>query len=295
MENIVGRIWTRLGMMKLLNFVPNKVYLKIAYFLINHKKLNLHNPKTFSDKLNWLKLYYRDENYYKIVDKAEFKAFVDEKIGSGYTVKTYYIYDSVDKINFEELPNSFVIKCTHDSHSVFIIKNKNNINKKKILVSLKKHMKKNLYYYAKEWPYKKVKPRIIVEELLNPSSNDTFLIDYKWFCFNGEPRIMYLGKDAGDNPKSAFFDMEYKKIDMKGVDPLMEEIPPMPSHFEEMKDISRKLSKGMPHVRVDFYIDSNDKLYVGEMTFFHSAGLGRFTPEDKELLMGNFIKLPQKK
>lgn len=201
------------------------------------------------------------------------------------------MYNSVDEIDFDELPTSFVIKCTHDSHSVFIVKDKNKADKKLIIKGLKKHLKKNLYDFAREWPYKKVKPRIIVEELLNKDSKDDFLVDYKWFCFNGEPKVMYIGKDAGSSPSSMFFDMDYNKIDMRGVDPLMDEIPEKPIYFDKMKEISSVLSKGMPHVRVDFYIDSNYKLYVGEMTFFHSAGLGRFTPESAEQMMGEFINL----
>ncbi len=214
-----------------------------------------------------------------------------KKSGGGYTVKTYKVYNSVNEINFDELPDSFVIKCTHDSHSVFVVKDKNKVDEKKILKTLKKHLKRNLYYFAKEWPYKDVKPRIIVEEVLNKDSKDTALTDYKWFCFNGEAKVMYIGEDAGVNPSCCFFNMEYNKIDMKGVDPLMNVIPSKPSHFEEMKEIAKKLSKGMPQVRVDFYIDENDRLYVGEMTFFHSAGFGRFSPEEKELMMGNFIGL----
>ena len=291
MKKIISRTWTWLGARRLLKFIPDKTYIKIAYYLNNHIKLNLDEPRSFNEKLNWLKLNYRDDSYYKIVDKASFKDYVDNKIGGGYTIKTYKVYNSVKEINFDELPTSFAIKCTHDSHSVFIVKDKGTANKKQIIKGLKKHLKRNLYDFAKEWPYKKAKARIIVEELLNKDSKDSFLVDYKWFCFDGKPKVMYIGKDAGNNPSSMFFDMNYNKIDMKGVDPIMDEIPERPIHFDRMKELASILSKGMPHVRVDFYIDSNNKLYVGEMTFFHSAGLGRFTPESAEQMMGDFIDL----
>ncbi len=218
-----------------------------------------------------------------------------KKSGGGYTVKTYKVYNSIDEVDFEELPDSFVIKCTHDSHSVFVVKDKNKADKKKILKTLKKHLKRNLYYFAKEWPYKDVKPRIIVEELLNKDSKDTALIDYKWFCFNGEPKVMYICKDTSENPKISFYDMNFIKLKMWDCDPMSDEVLEKPECFEKMKEISTVLSKGMSHVRVDFYIDSNGKLYVGEMTFFHCGGLQRFHPEDAEQMMGSYIDLNELK
>lgn len=126
---------------------------------------------------------------------------------------------------------------------------------------------------------------------MNQDSKDEYLVDYKWFCFNGEPKVMYICCDAGKRPEIAFFDMEYNRLNMRDSDPQMKESPEKPHHFDEMMELSRKLSKGMPHVRVDFYIDSHDKLYIGEMTFFHSAGYSRFCPEDKEKMMGDYLDI----
>lgn len=294
MRRFFARIWTKLGSMGLLCFVPTPAYLKVAYFLWNGKKLNLNDPEGYSDKINWLKVNYRNPEYTRIVDKAEFKGYVLDKLGergSKYLIRTLRIYDSVEDANFRELPTCFVIKCTHDSHSVHIVTDKMKINEITIKKDLRKHMRKNFYWYAREWPYKDVRPRVIVDELISDGSGENCLTDYKWFCFNGEPKVMYVGRDTGGNPQSTFFDMNYKQINMRGSDPIMAIVPQKPAHFEEMKEICRKLSAGMPHVRVDFYIDSNGNLYIGEMTFFHNAGFARFYPETKEEWMGDFIKI----
>ena len=282
--------FNRLDRMSILRILPDGIYLKILFRLRLNKTLNLKKPKTFNEKLQWIKLYDRKTLYTSIVDKYSFKKFISEKIGEEFAVPCiggpWY---SATEIDFDCLPEQFVLKTNHDSGGVIICRDKSTFDFEKAREFLKKHLKKNYYWIGREWPYKDVKPCVFAEELLDDGS-DGAIHDYKFFCFGGQPKIMYLSRDKAEEPKTDFFDMNYQHLDMRMRDQNDSVIPEKPKKFEEMKVIATELSKDIPHVRVDFYM-VGDRLYVGEMTFVHCGGFVQITPEMWEDVMGDWIEL----
>lgn len=280
------------NILKFFRFVPDALYLKIMYYLRTYKRLNLQKPVTYNEKIQWLKLNDHNPLYTKLVDKYEVKEYVTKLIGGEFVIPTLGIWNSFEEIDFDKLPSKFVLKCTHDSGGLVICKDKSKLNLKKIKRKIDKSLKTNFYYIGREWPYKNVKPRIIAETYME--DDDTgYLTDYKFFCFNGEPKILYVSKDKALDPKTDFFDMNYKKLDMRMRDPNSDEIPPMPKSFEEMKRIAKILSKNIPHVRVDFY-EINGRVYFGELTFYHNSGFSLVKPESWNKKMGDYIIIKEK-
>lgn len=280
----------------LYNSMDDETYLKKLYKLRMGKELNLDNPQTFNEKLQWLKLHDRKPEYTKMVDKYEAKEYIASKIGDEYIVPTLGVWNHFDEIDFEALPNSFVLKCTHDSGGLVICKNKTDLNKKEAKRKIEKSLSSNYYYSGREWPYKNVIPRIIAEPLLKDDTvkdieEQECLTDYKLFCFNGIPKIMYVSKDKAQNPTTDFFDMEYNHLPLRMKDPNSDYWPEKPEKMDEMIRIASILSAGIPHLRVDFYC-ADHKLYVGELTFYHSSGLAPIQPEEWAKKLGDWIELP---
>lgn len=270
-------------------------YLKLFYKKLLNRDLNLENPKYFTEKLQWLKLNDRKDIYSQMVDKYEAKKYVGDIIGEQYVVPVYGVYNSWDDIDFDSLPNQFVIKCTHDSGGLAICKEKSTFDYAKAKEKICSSLKKNYYSYGREWPYKNIEPRIIVEKYLEDNSQAE-LMDYKFFCFNGEPRIMYISYGLVDHNTASlsFFDMDYNLSDCKRKDfKQFDVIPKKPKNFELMKEFARKLSKDIPHVRVDFF-EVNGELYLGELTFFTCSGFIPFADDKWDLKMGEWLKLPPK-
>ena len=274
------------------NHFSDEVYLKMLFFLTFHKKIDLLNPKTFNEKMQWLKLYDRKDTYNKMVDKSEAKKYVSSIIGEEYIIPTIGIYDNFDDIDFKNMPNQFVIKCTHDSGNVVICKNKDTFDLRRARKKINKSLKKNYYYVSREWPYKNVKPQIIVENYMEDNNNSD-LIDYKFYCFNGEPKYLYVsqGLSNHDTAKIDFFDMNFKKApfgrkDFKHYDVL----PKRPFNFEKMKILARKLSNNIPFIRVDFY-EINNNIYFSELTFTPCGGFMIFVPKEWDKKLGNLISL----
>lgn len=270
----------------------DRKYLEFVYKERVGEKLNLENPKTFNEKLQWLKLYDRNPKYTKLVDKYEVREFVKETIGEEYSIPCLGVYNSAEEIDFDKLPNQFVLKTTHDSGTVIICKDKNKFDQKKAIKKLKKSLKRKYYYLWREWPYKNVSPRIIAEKYMQDKNQST-LNDYKFYCFDGKPKMMFIIIDRGQKTKANFYDMKFNKLDIQQTYPNFDKNVEKPKQFEQMIELCKKLSKGIPHVRVDFYI-INDKIYFGEMTFFDSAGFDKFTPSKYDEILGNYIKLPNK-
>lgn len=271
--------------------LSDKAYIKLRCY-VEGVKFNLCNPITFNEKLQWLKLYDRKSVYSTMVDKYAMKKYVTEKLGEGYVVPLLGVWERAEDIDFESLPNQFVLKCNHNSGlGMAICEDKASFNKEKAIKALKKGLKQNYYYHRREWPYKDVPRRIIAEQFLIDEGNGC-LVDYKFFCFNGEPKIMYRSRDNAKNPTTDFFDMDYNRLDIRMRDPNSEELPPRPSKFEEMKKIAAILSKNIPHLRVDFY-QIEEKIYVGELTFFHCGGFVKIHPEKWNRIFGDWIQLPQ--
>ncbi len=267
----------------------DRKYLEYVYKEHMGKNLNLDNPKTFNEKLQWLKLNNRNNMYTKLVDKYEVREYVSKVIGSNYLIPLLGVFDSYKEIDFDKLPNQFVLKLTHDSGTVIICKDKTKLNRKQTISKLKKGLKRKYFYLYREWPYKNVKPRIIAEKYMK-DNNSSVLNDYKFYCFNGEPKMMFIITERGNDPKINFFDMDFNEINLHQGFKKGEKKLEKPKKFDEMIKLARKLSYGIPHVRVDFYI-INGKVYFGELTFFDSAGLEKFEPEKYDEILGSYIDL----
>lgn len=273
-------------------FLSDETYLKYRWFITFDKKLNLSNPKSFNEKLQWLKLNNRQPLFTKLVDKFEVKEYVKNIIGDDYIIPTIAIYDQAESINFDALPEQFVLKCTHDSGGIVICTDKSMLNKDKTIKKLKKGLENNFFLINREWPYKNVKPRIIAEQYISEIDGD--LRDYKFFCFNGIPKFLYVASDRfieGEETKFDFFDMDFNHLPIINGHPNSKMHIKKPKGFELMVELAQKLSAGMIHVRVDFY-DVNGKIYFGEMTFFHMSGLTKFEPQEWDLKFGEYIHLP---
>ena len=273
--------------------ISDKKAIKARYFINFGKYPDLKHPKTYNEKLQWLKLYDRNPLYTKLVDKAEVKKIVADKIGEEYIVPTYGVWDRPEQIEWEKLPNRFVIKCTHDSGSTIVCGNKDLFDKNKVSERLKYCLSKSQFYYGREWPYKNVKPRIIVEQLLGDS--DVAINDYKILCCNGEPKIIMLHQGRRIHHTKDYYDANWNHLNIKQRSYAMSGmIMPKPKQLSKMLELSRVLSSGFPEIRVDWYL-IDDKIYFGELTFFEGSGFLVFDdPRDDELI-GSWIKLPDKR
>lgn len=272
---------------------PDIIYLRILFRLSVGYPLELESPRTYNAKLQWLKLYYRKNLMIRMVDKFKAKEFITEVVGCRYVVKSYGVWDHFDDIDLSKLPDSFVLKTTHDQGGVCIVRDKSEFDIESIRKSFERRLKKNHFWLSREWPYKNVKPRIMAEELLI-DDNQSDLADYKFYCFDGKPKVMYIAQGRQEGHCTFdFFDVNFNKLDIKRPNyPNTEGDISKPKLWDEMIEVSQKLSEGLPHLRVDFYI-SNDRLFVGELTFFQGGGMMPFEPEAWDYIMGDYIILPK--
>lgn len=276
-------------------FFPDEFYLKCLYKDRLGKKLNLNNPQTFNEKLQWLKLYDRRPEYTGMVDKYAVKKYVSEKIGEEYIIPTLGVWDRFEDIDFDVLPEKFVLKCTHDSGGLVICRDKSTFDRKAARKKITRSLKRNYYWSGREWPYKNVKPRIIAEQYMEDSDGKG-LYDYKFFCFDGNVRAMFIATERftkGTEVKFDFYDENFNHLPVRNGHDNAPVPPECPVHFEQMKRLASVLSNGIPHVRVDFY-EIDGKIYFGEMTFFHFCGFVKFEPEEWDTILGNWIELPEK-
>ena len=272
-------------------FLPDKLFLKWKFKILMGYKLDLNNPQTFNEKLQWLKLYDRKPTYTKMVDKYEAKEYVKNIIGEEHIIKTLGIYNSFEEIDFEKLPNQFVIKPTHTSGDVYICTDKSNINYKELENKIKKWLKRKYFYIHREWPYKNVERKIIAEKYMADNSNSSQLTDYKVYTFNGRAKMIMINKDRGVDTKADYFDTDYQCLDFFWGYPHAEVKPQKPKCFDEMIELAEKLAKDTYELRVDFY-EVNGQIYFGEMTFFDAAGFGKFEPNEWDKKIGDMLKLP---
>ena len=278
---------------QLAKYINDDNYVKWKYCLNFHKKLNLDNPQTYNEKLQWLKLHDHHEEYTQMVDKYEAKKYVASVIGDDYIIPTYGIYNSFEEIDFASLPQQFVLKCTHNSGGIFVCKDKDTFDINTARKQVKKWLKRNPYWKNREYPYKNVKPRIIIEQYLEDESGYE-LKDYKFFCFDGEVKCLFVATDRGvesEETKFDFFDLKWNHLPFTNGHPNSTKQIRKPDNFEEMVLLAEKLSKGIPHLRVDLY-NINGKIYFGELTFFHWSGLTPFVPEEWDYRFGQWLKLP---
>ncbi len=283
-----------LGDKKLFNWIPDPLYLKLVYWTETGQKLNLENPKSYNEKIQWIKLYDRRPEYSTYADKYAVRNYIASTIGEEYLIPLLGVYESVEEIPWDEFPEQFVLKCTHGSGSNILCMDKSKLDINSAKKKLEKWMKKNWYWFGREWAYKNIKPRIICEKFMVDESGIE-LKDYKIFCFNGKAKIIQVDYGRFTNHKRNLYDTEWQYIPASiklPTDPNV--VIKKPSKLETMLKLAEILAKDYPHVRVDFY-SINDKIYFGELTFYHGSGFEKFEPEEFGLTMGNLIELPVKK
>ena len=285
-------------LIELLRLLPDKMYLSIKFHKEFGRWPDWKNPTTYSEKLQWLKLYDRNPEYTRMVDKYAVKKYVADIIGEEYLIPTLGIWDKPEEIEWDKLPNQFVLKTTHGGGNtgVVICKDKSTFDRKKAIEKLNDSIDTDLYKVWREWPYKDVPKRVIAEKYIEPNPETNDLSDYKFFCFNGEVKGLFVAterQNPNEEVKFDFFDENYKHLPLRQGHDHAKVTPPKPRNFELMKSLSAKLSKGFPHVRIDLY-DLGDKVLFGEITFFHFSGLVRFEPEYWDKHFGDMITLPSK-
>ncbi len=292
MLNLLSRVIFRLSLI-FVSIIPDDVFLKIYFKHLMGYPLNLDNPKTYNEKLQWLKIHDKRPEYTRMVDKVEAKKYVSSIVGDKYIINTLGIWDNVEQIEWEKLPNQFVVKATNDSGGVVVCKDKNSLDIEEAKKKLLNLGKRDYSKYSKEYPYKNVKKRFIAEEYIEDESGYE-LKDYKIFCFDGEPKFLFVatGRQQHDT-RFDFYDLEFNHLPVLNGHPNADVWPVKPKNYEEMLEISRKLSKGIPHVRVDLY-NVNGKVYFGELTFFHWSGIVPFEPMEWDYKFGEFLNLPLK-
>ena len=276
----------------LLNVLPDKVYIKILYLYHFHRLPDLKNPQTFNEKLQWLKLHDRRPEYTMMVDKYLVKEYVAKIIGKEYIIPTIGVWDSVDDIDWDSLPNQYILKWNHDSGSIVICKDKRNLDIEAAKNQLRPGAKRSGYWYGREWPYKNVKPCIITENYMVDESG-TELKDYKFFCFEGRVKCMKVDFGRFREHHANYYDAEMNLLNFgeANIPPVYNHIIEKPKNFEIMVELAEKLSNGIPFIRVDFY-NINGKIYFGELTLYPASGMGQFTSKEWDRTLGDWIKLP---
>lgn len=278
---------------KIFRYVPDTIWVQFKYFCKFNRFCNLKDPKTFNEKLQWLKLYYREPSHTRMVDKYEMKDYVTQIIGEGHVIPLIGVWDRVEDVDFDSLPSKFVLKTTHDCAGLVICPDKSKLNINEARERLKKALNSNYYIKYREWPYKNVKPRIIAEKYMVDETGEQ-LKDYKIFCFNGEPYCIQVDFDRFLEHKKNLYSLEWELLDFSYNYPSHPEISiARPETLDDMLRIARQLSTGEPYVRVDFY-SVEGRAYVGEITFFPASGYGKFLPSEYDRVFGDMIHLPEK-
>lgn len=279
---------------KYFTWLPDKMYLRLMFRFKMGYKLDLKHPKTYSEKLMWLKLNDHKPEYTTLVDKYAVKKHVAEIIGEQYVIPTLGVWDKPEDIEWDSLPEQFVLKTTHGGGNtgVVICKDKATFDKEKAVAKLRESLKQDIYRTLREWPYKNVPRRILAEKFIEAENND--LPDYKFFCFDGEVKALFIGTERGTgNVKFDYFDADFNHLDLVQTHPMSGKQIEKPACFEEMKEVASKLSKGIPHVRIDLY-EVKGKIYFGEYTFYHHGGCVPFHPQKWDDIFGSWIQLPEK-
>lgn len=269
----------------------DRLYLSLLYRLYFGKKLNLRHPVTFNEKLSWIKLYDRRPEYTQMADKYAVKHYVASLIGKEYVVDNLQVVYSWGEIDFSKLPNQFVIKCTHDSGGAFICKDKATFDYEGTRQIIEKNLQRDYFYHLREWPYKNIKPKIIIDRYLDDHTGNE-LRDYKFWCFGGKPTYMYC-TIKGQNVYENFYDMDFEPVGIDHGFPRHKPEFDRPVNFELMKELATNLSQGIPFLRVDFF-DVDGKVYFGEFTFYDWGGMRPFGGDWDERL-GALIELPSRK
>lgn len=275
--------------------MDDEKYLKKLYKANFGKELDLENPKTFNEKLQWLKLYDRKPEYTMMVDKYKVRKYIAERLGEEYLIPLLGVWDDPEEIDFDKLPNQFVLKCNHNSGlGMCICKDKSKLDIKKVKAELKKGLKQDYYLHGREWPYKNVKRKIICEKYMTDDSSDE-LKDYKFMCFGGEVKCSFVCSErfSKDGLKVTFYDRDWNVMPFERHYPKSSVPIEKPENYDKMIEFSEKLSSKLPFARMDFY-ETGGRLYFGEITFFPGSGLEEFEPDEWDEKIGEWINLPEK-
>ena len=275
------------------NSMPDEKFLKMLYKANTGEELDLENPVKLNEKLQWLKLHDRKPEYTIMADKYRAKEYIASKVGEEYLIPLLGVWERAEDIDFDALPDSFVLKCNHNSGGVIICRDKSSFDRAAAARRLDEDLKKNYYLEGREWPYKNVKPCIIAEKLLKNDEISDGIWDYKFFCFNGKPKLMYIASDGSSDPRTDFFDMNFEHVNIRMRDGSFDELPTKPEQFDQMKHMAEKLSKGFSHLRVDFYI-ADGQVYSGEITLYHCSGFINITPKKWDEIIGSWLELPER-
>ncbi|MEG2050942.1 MAG: ATP-grasp fold amidoligase family protein [Oscillospiraceae bacterium] len=277
---------------KMLNLLPDSIYLKLLYYRMIGKKLNLNNPQTFNEKLQWLKLHDRDPQHTIMADKFAVREFIKNTIGEEYLIPLIGVWDNFDDIDFDKLPNEFVLKPNHTSGDIFICENKSQINIEELRHQVEAWMKREYFWVNREWPYKNIKPLIIAEKYMK-SKLDHDIKDYKIMVFNGEAKCAFVcsNRSRKNGLNVTFFDMEWNVMPFERHYPKDKNKIQKPENFKKMIELAEFLSKDNIFSRIDFY-EIDNQLYFGEITFYPGSGFEEFSPSEYDLLLGSWISLP---
>lgn len=276
-------------------FLPDRMVVMLQYRVKVGRWPDLKQPKRFSEKIAWYKLNYRDERMTRCVDKHQEKSYLEEKGLGEYVPKTLQVGDSIDDIDFDALPKQFIIKCNNGYGNNVIVRDKSKMNKANIYKTFNEWRVPSPIVFGREWAFFDVEPKIMVEELLvSHDGSQKELNDYKVMCFNGEPRVVWVDTNRSTDHKRNFYDVEWNPLDVESDCPVSRDAIPRPDGFGKMLEIARRLSKDFPFVRVDFY-DVNNRVYIGEMTFYPWSGCVNFKPDDFDFKLGEMFQLPEKK
>lgn len=288
-KHFVAALMSRLG-----GWIPDEQYIRWDYYLNHSRPINLDNPQRYTEKLQWLKLYYRDPIWTQMVDKYRVKEIVSERAGKQYVAPVLGVWNRAEEIEWEKLPNQFVLKTNHDSgnNGVFIVKDKTQIRKNQLIRRINKSLHTDTSKAGREWPYRDVQRCVFAEQYLEDATGE--LRDYKFFCFDGEVKYLFIAteRQSGGEVKFDYFDADFNHLDLVQRHPMSGKKIEKPLMFEQMKELAAKLSKGLPEVRVDLY-EVDGRIYFGEYTFFHHGGIAPFHPDKWDYVFGANIRLPE--
>ena len=267
--------------------LPDKLYYQYFYFILFGKRFSYKNPKGFNAKLQWLKVYFRDKRMIKLADKYEVRNYVKEKIGEEYLVPLIGVYENVEEIVWEKLPEKFVLKANHGSKWNIVCTNKNQLNEVKVKKKLTKWLNSNYYRLEKEWHYNTMPPKIICENYLEKKGFQ--LLEIKLFCYHGITEFIVVYPSNGNYRN--IYTKNWERVPCETTFKQGPEIP-KPNNLNKMMDLAFQLSKDFPFLRVDFFL-LNEAIYFGELTFTPSRGMYRFKPQQTDLVFGKPLKLPE--
>lgn len=287
---VTRRIIRSLNNRGILNWLPDRLCIQLIYWAQLGRSVDLKHPETFNEKIQWLKLYDRKPEYQRLADKYAVREYVASKIGDKYLIPCYGVWDSPWDIDFEKLPEQYVLKCTHDQGSIRICKDAETFDREESKRYLAKRCKRNAFYYGREWPYKVIKPRVIAEGyLIDQKESDLF--DYKVHCFSGVPKVILVCSERSQGLKEDWFDTEWNHLPVhRPTHKNSGKVIKRPEKLEEMLRCAEVLSEGKIFSRIDFYY-VNGRIYFGEITFYPTSGYTDFVPEEYDLILGRYINL----